>query len=145
MTTFTELAEDVGTAGDAEATASAICAHLKLSALAREVLWPIIAAECESIERVRVRRIEQAVTISRKGREANITGERSALMRETFALGDGRRIEWGKATAEEHQARLDMLAKMRDGLDATMSRHQDAIDLLRSSGVKCLDDLAVFA
>lgn len=140
MSGFSELAERVGTIGDTEATANAIAADLKLSVRAREILWPVILSACENIDRGRVRYLEQKV--GRVGRVADPTGERASLMRETFSLPDGRRVEWGTATVEDHQSRADFLAKQRDGITSTIARHVEAIEAIRTAGVRCLDELA---
>ena len=137
MSLFTELIERVGTVGEPDTTASAITADLMLNARQREALWPLILAECELVERGRVRRVEQA---ARVGRKSDPTGERAALMAESFALGDGRRVLWGEATIADHEARIAMLTKLRGGIDATIERHRQTIELLRTAGVSCLND-----
>lgn len=65
-----------------------------------------------------------------------------ALYKTPFALGDGTRVTWGRATVEQHEMRLAMLRRLRAGLDQTIARHNEALELLRTTGVKCLEDLA---
>lgn len=64
-----------------------------------------------------------------------------ALLRKQFALGDGERVEWGRATVQQHEARIAYLTKMRDGIGATITEHRNAIALIQESGVECLDDV----
>lgn len=56
-------------------------------------------------------------------------------------LGDGFMTTWGAATVEQHQMRIAMLQKQIDGLTDTQRRHEEAIKLIESAGVKCLNDL----
>ena len=87
----------------------------------------------------------QEVSLSQSGVEYTSTPiTRSAfraLFHMRFALGDGREVTWGKATLEEHQQRVEMLRKKRDGIDATISRHLQAILALEESGARCLDEM----
>jgi hypothetical protein len=62
------------------------------------------------------------------------------LLRESFALGDGQRVAWGEATAEQHEQRIAFLAKQRDGLAATMERHRRALEIIRAAGASCLGE-----
>ena len=138
MSLFTELLERVGTVGEPETTAAAIVADLKLNARQREVLWPIVLEACELVDRNRVRRVEQSV---RLGVRSDPGGERAALMLESFALGDGRRVLWGAATIADHEERIAWLVKLADGIEATIDRHRETVATLRSAGVSCLNDL----
>jgi hypothetical protein len=139
---FTELLGSVGTVGDPARSAEAVATELKLNARQREALFPLIAAECERIDRNRVRNVEQSVNV---GRRVDPTAERADLMRETFTLGSGERIPWGSATVEQHLARIEYLSKYRDGINATIGRHQAAVDRLLESGAKCLDEIVQVA
>lgn len=122
-----------------ETLTAAICGDLRLNARQREALFGLVLERCQQWERGRVRQVEQ--TVSRVGRVADPTGARSALLVETFATGDGRRVAWGEATAADHEARIAMLSALRDGIDATLTRHLDALDAIRAAGASCLNDL----
>lgn len=52
------------------------------------------------------------------------------LLDTSFALGDGTTVTWGDATPQQHQARIDMLAKIADGTLQTAARHQAAIEAI---------------
>jgi len=59
-----------------------------------------------------------------------------------FSLGAGLQVEWMEATVEDHRARIAYLAKLRNGIDETISRHQAAIDAIEEAGVSCLREIA---
>ena len=139
MSELSDLHQDMYVEDDPDTTTSRICDALNLSSRQREVLSLLVYEFCLQYERGRVRRVEQQAT--RVGRKVDPTGERRQLLDETFGIGDGRRITWGEATVADHQARADMLAKMRDGLDATIARHLDAIAQLQQANARCLNDL----
>jgi len=59
-----------------------------------------------------------------------------------FKMGDGSDpLQWGTATVAQHEARIAMLSKIRDGIDATIARHREAISLCRQAGVDRLMDV----
>jgi hypothetical protein len=60
------------------------------------------------------------------------------LMSQPFRLGNGTSVLWGEATLEQHEQRIAMLTKTRDGLNRTIERHAEAVQLLRTSGAPCL-------
>lgn len=63
------------------------------------------------------------------------------LFRNTFALGDGRDVSWGRATVEEHRIRISLLQKKADGIIKTVEQHEIAITLIEGAGVECLDQV----
>lgn len=142
MTTFHELVQSFGLEGRPGLAADAVMNDLRLTDHQRSVLSGIIYEACALIDRHRVRRMEIE---NRPGRIADVNGDRARLMLETFALGDGRRVAWGEATVADHKARIELLAKLRDGIAASIQRHQEAIDELLAAGVSCLNDLQVVA
>ena len=64
----------------------------------------------------------------------------AVLFGTSFKLGNGGEVLWNLATLEEHQRRVLMLEKMRAGLDRTIDRHREAIQILETTGAKCLAD-----
>src|SRR5690606_36081744 len=59
------------------------------------------------------------------------------LLGSEFALGDGRTVTWGEATAEDHQQRIEMLTKSAGGTLQTAARHQaDRKSVGEGSGVE---------
>lgn len=127
-----------------DATA-ALVADLKLNARQREFLAPLVLAWCCNIERHRVRHVEHRAELQllrgdnqRAGVVVNRTTERQALMIETFTLGNGQRVAWGSATAQDHRDRVAYLCKLRDGYQSTIDRHLAAIEAIEAAGVTCL-------
>lgn len=64
------------------------------------------------------------------------------LLATIFALGDGTEVTWGRATPEQHELRIEMLAKNAAGVVETAARHRAAISMIRSAGVACLDEIS---
>ncbi len=60
------------------------------------------------------------------------------LFEEQFALGDGTKVTWKEATEQQHLQRVELLQKQRDGLDRAITRHLDAVRLLRERGALSL-------
>lgn len=115
--------------------------------LLREAV-PIVLREAEHIERQRTREVER--TFPRFTPEAlaalTATGNdplslRNRLARETFDIGIGVPIYWDQATAEQHEMRAAMQRKMARGCILDAERHEQAAQLIREKGVKCLADL----
>jgi len=114
-----------------------------------EWLEELLVDAVDQSQRLRVHRVEQEAVAELFTRRSTtpvraIATEQTfaSLVRRAFALGDGRRIEWGAATIDEHRERIMYLMKQRYGLDKTIEAHQQAIRTIESAGVSCLDDLA---
>ncbi|TFB96562.1 MULTISPECIES: hypothetical protein [unclassified Cryobacterium] len=67
------------------------------------------------------------------------------LLGSTFSLGDGTRVAWADATAEQHADRAQMLEGMAAGDLQTASIHRRAIQDLTACKVSTLGDLDVLA
>jgi len=65
------------------------------------------------------------------------------LAEEVFSLLDGTRVAWGKATAEQHEARAAMQRAYASRSLEDAKRHDWAAGEIRAHGVTCLDDLEV--
>lgn len=121
----------------------------------RELVLYIIRKHLEHMERENVRKLEASILPALKlvanGRplEARqvsvlprqVPDELRKLMRERFALGDGLRIEWGEATAEQHEQRAEFFERAISGHTTSMRRHLQAAEVLRSTGARCLNEL----
>lgn len=59
----------------------------------------------------------------------------------SFRLGDGNEVAWETATRQDHETRIAMLTKLRDGLDRTIERHWEAIRCIDGAGVTCLAEI----
>lgn len=63
------------------------------------------------------------------------------LLGAEFALGDGSRVTWAKATAQDHARRVDLLAGNVRGNLATINRHRAAVQMLEQHQVRCLGEI----
>lgn len=104
---------------------------------------PLVGWWYRNICRQRVRVLEQ-----RTDRELAVAATprdrvraREALAHETFALRDGTRVEWGKATAGQHEERAEMQRALSGECVKDAERHEQAAKEIRAAGVRCLDDL----
>lgn len=52
-------------------------------------------------------------------------------------------VAWRDMTVADHQARIKMLGKKRDALQATISRHEWAIAEIGKYGVRCLGEISL--
>lgn len=68
-----------------------------------------------------------------------------ALYKTSFKLGDGTTTTWGRCSLAQHEQRLAMLYKIRDGVNKTIERHEEAARILRTSGAACLEEVKVAA
>jgi len=136
---FNELHTRLVISGDPDKTATAIMVALKLNVTQRAGLGWVILRECEHRDRNESASVERSAFHG--GTPADPSALKARLMLASFALGDGRRVLWGEATPEEHDQRIAMLTKIRDGIDATILRHMDAAAKVRAAGVSCLNDI----
>lgn len=63
------------------------------------------------------------------------------LLGSEFALGDGRRVTWGKATKEDHQQRIELLQQNAAANVEAAARHTQTIRMLNEAGVACLSEI----
>jgi hypothetical protein len=64
------------------------------------------------------------------------------LLSAEFALGDGRTVTWGDATAHDHAQRIDLLLKNAHGSVETANRHRVAIAMLAEHETATLREIA---
>lgn len=65
------------------------------------------------------------------------------LLESQFALGDGRKVTWVKATKGEHQKRIALLEGNILANTEAAARHRKAIQLLEKHDAACLGELPV--
>ncbi len=63
------------------------------------------------------------------------------LLDAEFALGDGTRVTWGKATVEQHHKRMTMLSHNVESNLQAIKRHECAIADITASGTNSLEDI----
>lgn len=127
-------------------------AELVLAELDQAGLLMLLVNEIDDLKREATKQMEHAAFASALREQfaagdipAPIAGSSSeafaALFDKSFKLGDGTEATWGEATVEQHEQRLAMLTKLRDGLNSTIDRHTEAIHVLRTSGARCLAEV----
>lgn len=60
------------------------------------------------------------------------------LLRLEFALADGSRVTWGRATLADHKARLELMEKLALAVTDDMVLHQQVVNILQQTGATCL-------
>lgn len=130
---------------DAQTLASKIIDKLPTEELVR-----LVAEEIDHIRRMKARVAEAeafrsfrpSIKPGRVERKQHINaGAFRAVIGSTFKVGNGVEVSWGQATIEQHEQRVAMLERMRNGLDDTIRNHKATIAAMRDAGVNCLDDL----
>jgi hypothetical protein len=108
----------------------------------RAVLTPLVTDEVRRLRRTQTRRIEQH-SFPRPSMVGESTlAERARLLRKTFSIpGTGRRVEWGKATVEDHRTRIAWIENHIGTLRETIARHEWAIKMIEEAGVTCLNEV----
>lgn len=137
--------------GDDLAIALEVLARAGASKRTTDALLVVVVDAVGTVRRNDTRNVERSVFGS--GSKRRNLGEiidsrnlRKQLVDECFFLGDGGPpIRWGEATVEQHRAYIAMLEKQIVGTQATITRHEDAITLIESCGVSCLDEIEVAA
>lgn len=141
---FHELVTEANMPGKPDAAAAYVMHRLQLNELQRQVLWSIIVGECRNIDRNRVRSIERDADDKpnqrRIGTPVNPTARRSQFLQSTFALPDGRRVTWGEATIQDHEARIAYLSKQQKGIGETIGLHRSVINEIKTAAVTCLNE-----
>lgn len=156
MTTLYETIRDAA-AKNPEASPTEIAKQL-LKRLSHEELVNLLANEIARFQRNDTRGIERRVF----GKMANlvplISNERQPLSRrivsndlsalqpllpKRFVLQGGVRVSWAEATTEQHRMRIEFLEKRRDGINTTISQHENAIEIIEAAGVECLGQLNI--
>jgi hypothetical protein len=128
-----------------DAIAVEVMKRAKVAAQASMFLLPVMAGAVGQQRRSEVRLVERRVfpRSARRvlGAASDVVTMRSELVGASFALGDGRLVEWLKATVDEHLARIAYLQKFVAGIDTTIAAHQEAIARIQKFGGTCLGDI----
>lgn len=135
---FRKLVADHWT-GAPQETAARILLALKVNKQAATILLQVVTDAVRDEMRGGTRRVEQSVNVAQLQDEP--TARRARFLSERFVLEDGRFVTWGEASEADHLARIALLAKLRDGIDATIQRHELALKVITDHGVTCLNDL----
>lgn len=104
-----------------------------------DYVWPAVRNEAHGLHREHHRQIED-----RALGEAGVRARQAARVKlpvSTFRLGDGKEVEWGKATTVQHMARIAWQNTQIDAIKLDIARHERAVELIRAHGVDCLDEI----
>lgn len=107
------------------------------------ILVQMLTEEIDHWRRACTRSVERQTFPTRHGQQFPISASSFArLSGQVFALGDGQRIRWEHATVQQHRQRIDMLLRLRRGLEETIERHHAAIAVIEAAGVSCLAEVS---
>lgn len=127
-----------------DATADAVFDAVGCPQKWRDLFGPVVRDECRRLYRGAVRSAESHPDGHTCGdtQAATAVGvtTRTDYLAQRFATGDGRYVTWAEATVDDHRSRIAMLATLRNGIDATIERHVDAIATITAAGARCLGD-----
>ena len=105
-------------------------------------LIELTADAIRSAQRQSAHRVEMtAFSQSRTAGEDELRARMRDLFSTPIALGENESALWGSATVEQHRQRIAMLSKIRDGIDSTIRRHTQAIEIIEDAGVTCLNEV----
>jgi hypothetical protein len=106
----------------------------------RAELYPYIRNVMASLQRARVRAVEDEVFSSEDG-TCDLIAQRMRLITEWFPLPSGRRVSWLEATAAEHRERAEYQRRLAGKCVVDAERHEQAADLIESHKVTCLMEI----
>lgn len=133
---------------DAERTAAAVLAAVACPAKWRELFGPLLVMECRRLQRADARKIEVGADAhcrpgAHEGHGADAPS-RSDFLATRFYTGH-HYVTWGEATVVDHRERITFLGSLRNGIDATIQRHANAIEQIEAAGVTALAELTTEA
>jgi len=132
---------DAYQSGDPDVTAAAVFDALNVPTKWANLFYGVVRDECRRRSRSFVRDLETGhgddeTHIAHAG-----SGSRASLYGAGFYHGDGY-ATWGEATIEQHQGRIIFQSALRDGINADIARHLEAIKAIQSTpGATCLNDV----
>jgi hypothetical protein len=125
------------------AIASEVMKRANISTKSAMFLMPVMANAVAGSRRGEVRATERRVFSPRRelGGTFDMVAARSEMVDKAFAVGDGRLVEWLKATVDDHLARIEYLRKFVAGVEVTIASHEEAIAQIRAHNVTCLGEI----
>ena len=109
----------------------------------REATWPLLVDEVRRIRREDDRGLEAGARrwVEGEGQEADPAADRVRYLAIRIKVPGREPVTMAEATIEDHQAYVDYLSKMRGGIARTIKLHEEAIEKIRTAGVRCLAEL----
>lgn len=139
--------------GDPDLTAAAVFDAVKLPGKWRDLFYAVVRDECRRTARHIVRGLESGTGQGDDGTLHATAGatsiyypkdQRDDFLSQRFYTGT-EYVTWGEATVDHHRERIAYLATLRNGIDATITRHADAVEQIESAGASCLNDIEAVA
>ncbi len=136
------LADLIRDGFDSEACAKTFLDEHQIPAKAAEMLRPLLVAEANAVRTASARAASRRIFVPEQARATiNPLEMKRALAAESFALGDGTWVSYLQATAEQHEARADMLRRQLDGIERSALVHERCASVIRVHGVTCLAEV----
>lgn len=128
--------------------ARALLGDLRVNQKATVALLPVIAWAVGHQRREAVRTVERKARVGLRSvaglGDHDVVGARKELLEATFATPSGR-VLWRLATVEQHRERIAYMRVLRDGYNADIKAHEDAIAAIVAAGVSCLGEIEGWA
>ena len=131
--TLADIVRRCDDGSDVYEVAAAVLAHAK----AIGVLMPIVADEVRRIRRASVRAVEATYF----GSPADPVAARKQLLAEAFYVPGMGMVEWGEATAEQHESAAAELRSKAAALEVTALRHEASAQEIRKARARCLNQI----
>ena len=132
---------DAYQSGDPDVTAAAVFDALNVPTKWANLFYGVVRDECRRRSRSFVRDLETGQIRSETQSGYAGSGSRASLLESAFYDGTSY-VQWGEATIEQHQGRIIFQSAMRDGINADIARHFDAVKAIQSTpGATCLNDV----
>ncbi len=133
-----------------ETVAIEVLNRLKVRVAAAKVLQPLVENAVAAHRRGETRHTERAAfsrpwssprQLLNDATPVDVMDARNELLASGFFTVDGRRVEWAKATIDDHEARIGALRAHVAGVQRTISAHEQAVAAIKAAGVTCLAEI----
>lgn len=132
---------DAYQSGDPDVTAAAVFDALNVPTKWANLFYGVVRDECRRRSRSFVRDLETGQALNETQMQHAGSGSRASLLESAFYDGTSY-VQWGEATIEQHQGRIIFQSALRDGINADIARHFDAVKAIQSTpGATCLNDV----
>ncbi len=127
---------------DPEAATSLLLESAGITGEGADLVRPLVRQEVVNRRRARTRHLERTSMIGLRVVSESVVTQRAKLANEFFVLADGRLVSWAQATVADHEERIAMQLRLIGGIEETIVRHREAIDVISEAGVSCLAEVA---
>lgn len=136
-----QLSLELGEGDEYAVAAAHVLASILPTDAANFVMSPV-QRKAAQIRRRQVRSLEESLLAAETKRDERRAKAWARLMKQSFAIGNGMRVDYGHASVEHHRQRITMLEQNRKGIADTQQFHLRAIELISGTpGAQCLLDV----